>query len=325
MEITDMLASKRLGISMVTALALGVGGIGAAHASAMTYSQLSIFGFQVFKSDGTTQWDVSDFDNLAVGNSGSTSASLNSIPGSDGDSISPTSGPVDPAQACQGADCGGIPQNTFEQQPSGQHFSRGDARLEGALITGLEGPSEVTADTVSEIQLSRSDGGTASANLGTNTEFRFMLNEENSGEALDFQFSAVKLMEAMLGEPEGSVFVDQTFRISIRDEDAGQTIFAFSPDGSGARGITGGQALTDECNLNDEFGRTNNPGTSDATCSGNFRAVTNELMSGTNYSLNISHNAFTSASVQVPEPGTLALFGLGLLGVGAAGLRRRRS
>ncbi|MNT50946.1 PEP-CTERM motif protein [compost metagenome] len=121
---------------------------------------------------------------------------------------------------------------------------------------------------------------------------------------------------------------------------AGATVFNWTPDGVIGSGIFGGTENADGANLNtslatnfltrgnlftyDPSGCGTPTGTGVGTaCGSNFSSVSNALTAG-NYTLTL--NAVESVDLvkqaATPEPGTLALLGLGLAGLGYA--RRRK-
>src|SRR3546814_15473169 len=107
-------------------------------------------------SEGGTQFDQGDFDNLGITNSGQNSATLTGFAGEVfGDA---GAADIDPDHACVGNGCASIPlgDNNFSQQafPPPDSFARGDSRQFGAIITGPAARQDpVTADTGAGAQL----------------------------------------------------------------------------------------------------------------------------------------------------------------------------
>src|SRR3546814_18393450 len=84
-------------------------------------------------SEGGTQFDQGDFDNLGITNSGQNSATLTGFAGEVfGDA---GAADIDPDHACVGNGCASIPigDNNFSQQafPPPDSFARGDSRPYG--------------------------------------------------------------------------------------------------------------------------------------------------------------------------------------------------
>src|SRR3546814_13908146 len=103
-----MLGSKTLRLATVTAVAslLALPAfVGEAHAAAKAFSSLHVEDF--IASEGGTQFDQGDFDNLGITNSGQNSATLTGFAGEVfGDA---GAADLDPDHACVGNGCASIP------------------------------------------------------------------------------------------------------------------------------------------------------------------------------------------------------------------------
>lgn len=327
-----MFGSKTLRLASLTAIAglLALPTfVGEANAAAKAFSSLHVEDFVISDAGGQLDFNT-DFDEINVANSALNSSTLTGFAGavfSDG----PSTGDTNALQACVGGGCAGIGENDFSQQPfpPPASFSRGDSRQLGAAITGvpLATQNSVTADTVAGTQLlSNGEQGTAASNVGTDTSVDFSLAEARQ---VTFSFSARGFLEVRLedSDPPSSTGSDFEFGITVRDPSG--IVFQWNPDGDTNNNIVGGTENADGGNLNQEISRlTDGQDIVDTGLVG-FSATTILLDPDVLYTLTISHNSFARAAllvqqIPIPEPGSFALFGLGLVALGLMMTQRPR-
>jgi len=305
-----MKLKKLTSLVLVSSVMFGASG---AMADGIATAYLAINDFK-FTTSGTKVLVGTDITfNSPVINVGDTNANLNGGSESHTGSAAATAGALDIISSCVGA-CTYV-DNSFSYltkpmgTPAGS-YSLGDAHLTGASVDfpGFPLP-DVTARTLAETALSSGShvGSSPGNNLGITTNFTFIAD---STMTVDISYSADAYVRAYLSSDVMGInaLAFTTFTVTILNTTTGSNVLTHAPTE-----LNAGAARTATIPGQDFEYVLAGFGVSDSFA----------VVKGNTYQLSINHVSATDAEV-IPEPGSLAILGAGLLTMGLIRRRKRR-
>jgi len=340
LEINMDMNRSTLAAALMAALAVGASGHAAASVYARSYLDISSLHILPVTAVGSTTVNLTgvsigtytfDGQNTASLNNGPTAADTKSCTGTYGgvSNCGPSGNRLNPlvVNAAGSTVLQGENAFTFNGPGSGQ-YANADGLIRTAAVAG-DASTHTTNIAESELQT-----GTAAASasvIDSITKFTFSFSTTAAG-TLMVSFHAIQDMLAAINDPTGLTHqalgsMNTVLQLSTDSGAAG--FLNYTPDGSTSTGCIAAGIFTcteysDPFSLNTNVGTSTN-GTSDAKANtGDFLTYIGIGGAG-NYTLTLSEKKSTLLSRTVPEPGALALLGIGLLGLGVSTRRKNRA
>ena len=324
-----------LAAAVMAALAVGTTGQAAASVYARSYLDISSLHIVVTPfGPGAASIGTYDFNatNTAFlnGVGGGTNASCTGVFGG-ASTCGPAGSRLDPAVYNAPGSTILQGENTFAfHGPGAGQYANADGKIITAAVAGDVAAGTHTTN-IAEAELQAGTSASSTSVIDSNTGFSFTFTVAGPG-MMTVDFDAIQNMLAAINDPTGtthSALATMNTVLSIRTDTGSFGFLDYTPDGNTATGcITAGIFSCvegfDPFSLNTNVGTTTD-GTSTASVFGGHFGATFGIAGAGTYTLTLSEKKSTSLTRSVPEPGALALLGIGLFGIGVSTRRKNRA
>ncbi|MEX2455386.1 MAG: EDSAP-1 family PEP-CTERM protein [Rhodospirillaceae bacterium] len=284
-------------------------------------SILEILNFQIRDAGGGAQLTLGgDISVIAGNNSGDLSVGLGAANDSTSAAapvaLAPAFGAIDLAQLCLGTGCSPFPENSYsgfgQTPPPTSTYALADMVLTGSALdaTANGGPAGGT-NARSRAGVSIEGGtnnGSSTSTTGSDVNVQLVSSVDRDIEfSLDYILNMLAFVDSSMPGTTGSSQAGASWSLSLFQLTNPANQLSWSPS---------------EINRTINLSVDANVPVSD---SGSLVSNTFTMLAGQQYQFGVSHSTRSEASFLVPEPGVIAIFGMGLLAIGLASTRRSRS